>query len=378
MKQKLIMDFASVLFYIILPLLGAGYFFLKKKYSNFEERGIPHLKPTSLLMGNISGIGKTKHIMDLLKEVYEEGKRKGDVIAGFYTMISPTLLVTDLDLYKQIAVKDFNNFVNRGVYVNEENEPITGHLFSIESEKWRFLRNKLSPAFTSGKIKTMYNTIADKGDGFVKAIEKMATGGSVEMKEICNKFTIDVISSCAFGMESNTLSGGNRELLEVFKKVFTSDTAILRFFFLNAFQKLSKFLKLRLFEKIVSDYFTEVISSSINLRESSNVERNDFLKMLVQLKNKGSIDGDISTESRKLTMDECVAQGFIFFFGGSDTSSTTLAWAFTELSLHSEIQAKLRAEILDKTRESNGEITYENLHEMTYLGQVMNGTFQVY
>lgn len=69
----------------------------------------------------------------------------------------------DLELVKHITVKDFNNFTDRGVFVNEEKEPITGHLFLIGGEKWRFLRNKLSPVFTSGKIKMMYHTISDKG-----------------------------------------------------------------------------------------------------------------------------------------------------------------------------------------------------------------------
>lgn len=44
-----------------------------------------------------------------------------------------------------------------------------------------------------------------------------------------------------------------------------------------------------------------------------------------------------------------------------------------ELGLHPEIQEKLRKEVLEKTNASDGEITYENLHEMTFLGQVVNG-----
>lgn len=329
-----------------------------------------------MLLGNLTEIGRSMHMADLLKKVYAEGRRQGDVIAGFYSMISPSLIVTDLDLYKQITVKEFNNFTDRGIYLNEENEPINANLFFIGGEKWRFLRHKFSPAFTSGKIKSMYNTISDKGENFVQAVEKASRTGAVEVKNISSRFTIDVISSCAFGMESNTLNGANAELVQVVKDVFGADTiTMIRFFFLNAFQDLSKFLKLRQFKKSVTDYFYEVISSSITYRENNEVDRKDFLEMLVQLKNKGSIDGEISTESRKLTMNECVAQGFIFFFAGADTSSSAISWALTELSLHPDIQDKVRAEILEKTRESKGEITYENLQEMVYLGQVMNGKF---
>jgi cytochrome P450 family 6 len=65
----------------------------------------------------------------------------------------------------------------------------------------------------------------------------------------------------------------------------------------------------------------------------------------------------------------------VFFFAGSDTSSNTVAFAIMELSQNPEIQEKLRREILEKTKTSNGQITYENLHEMSYLSQVVNGTF---
>lgn len=66
---------------------------------------------------------------------------------------------------------------------------------------------------------------------------------------------------------------------------------------------------------------------------------------------------------------------FIFFFAGADTTSTAIAYAMVELGHHPEIQDKLREEIFEKTNSSEGETTYDNLHEMTYLSQVVNGDF---
>ena len=69
------------------------------------------------------------------------------------------------------------------------------------------MRNKLSPAFTSGKLKAMYPIIVDKGDNLVKAIERDSTGGrSIEAKNMMMRLTCDIISSVAFGMEANTLN----------------------------------------------------------------------------------------------------------------------------------------------------------------------------
>lgn len=161
-SKYLTMSYSDVLIVLVLLVIVTCYLFLKKKFSYFEDLGIPHLKPPSWIMGNVGGVGKTQHLIDLIRDVFEAGKGK-DVIAGFYTMFEPSILITDLEFLKHVTVKDFNSFADRGLYVNEENEPITGHLFSLAGDRWRFLRNKLSPTFTSGKIKMMYHTISDKG-----------------------------------------------------------------------------------------------------------------------------------------------------------------------------------------------------------------------
>jgi cytochrome P450 family 6 len=175
-------------------------------------------------------------------------------------------------------------------------------------------------------------------------------------------------------MESDTLNDQHQELLDIFKEVFGADgPSSFYFFFLFAFPKLSKALRLRQFSKKLSDFFINIVGENIKYREKNNDNRSDFLNMLIQLKNKGSIDGEFSTETKKLTLNECLAQAFLFFFAGSDTSSTTISFALTELAFNQDIQDKLRAEILEKTKDKNGEISYETLHEMTYLNQVVDG-----
>ncbi|XP_070493934.1 uncharacterized protein [Chironomus tepperi] len=364
---------------IVLIAVTAVYFYVKKKYSYFKEHGVPHLKPTFPL-GNLQGMGTKYHMFDVMMNAYNELKGKAK-IGGFYNIFEPTYLVTDIEVLKAITVKDFNKFVNRGVFVNEENEPLTGHLFAIEDDRWRFIRNKLSPAFTSGKLKNMYSTISSLGNNLVKAIERKTKNGSVpvDAKNVASRFTVDIVSSVAFGMDADTLNDKHQELLDIFKEVFGADgPSAFYFFFLFAFPKLSKFLKLRQFSKKLSDFFINIVGKNIEYREDNNDNRSDFLNMLIQLKNKGSIDGEFSTETRKLTLNECLAQAFLFFFAGSDTSSTTISFALTELAFNQDVQDRLRDEILEKTKDSNGEITYETLHEMHYLNQVVNETLRMY
>ncbi|KAG5674905.1 hypothetical protein PVAND_004850 [Polypedilum vanderplanki] len=351
----------------------------RRKFNFFKERGIPYVEP-SFPLGNFQGVGSKYHSFDVFRDIYDKLKGK-DVIAGVYSFTQPVYLIMDVELVKNVLIRDFNTFINRGGFVNEKDEPLTGHLFSLKDDKWRFLRNKLSPAFTSGKMKAMYYTISDKGKDYVDLVDNvLKEGKAINIKEITNCYTVDVVASVAFGMESNTMKGEHPELLNIFKELFGPDgTSFLKFFFLNAFPNFSKTIKLRVFSKDISDFFINVISRNIENREKTNDNRQDFLNMLIQLKNKGSIDGEFSTENRKITLNDALAQAFVFYFASADASSTTISFALAELAHHSEIQERLRTEILEKTKgKENDEISYETLQEMTYLGQVVNETLRMY
>ncbi|CAG9806318.1 unnamed protein product [Chironomus riparius] len=363
---------------IVAIFITSIYVYFRWKYSFFEKEGVPHLKP-KFPLGNIQGMGQEYHMIDVLIQMYEKLKMKGSVV-GIYNLAEPIYLITDVDVVKDVLVKDFNSFVNRGSYINEKDEPLTASLLNVEDDRWRFLRNKLSPAFSSGKIKSMYFTVSSLGNNLIGAIEREINDKkSLEVKNIMIRFTVDVVSSVSFGMESNTLNGEHPEMIQHFREIFGIEGSnTLYFLMLFCFPDLSKFLKLKFFSKRVTEYFSNVISANIKSREDRNESRNDLLNMLIELKNKGSIEGEFSTETKKLTLNECLAQAFIFFFGGSDTSSTTISYALTELAYNPDIQEKVRQEILDKTKDTNGEITYEALQEMTYLGQVVDETLRMY
>lgn len=80
---------------------------------------------------------------------------------GVYALFRPTLIIRDANLIRTMLIKDFQHFMDRGVYCDEENDPLSGHLFAIEAEKWKYLRSKLTPAFSSGKMRAIFSTLLD-------------------------------------------------------------------------------------------------------------------------------------------------------------------------------------------------------------------------
>lgn len=178
------------------------YLFFKRKFSFWSRHGIPHLKPHSWLFGNLKGVGR-QNVAQYLGCVYDEMRRVGlRKIAGFYFFTEPALLATDPEHIRLVLSRDFEYFHDRGVFVNERDDPLSAHLFSLNGAKWKRLRKKFSPTFSSKKMKSMFDIllkVANELDCVVR--ETIHDNTDVEVKDFCSRFTIDVIGSCAFGIE---------------------------------------------------------------------------------------------------------------------------------------------------------------------------------
>jgi cytochrome P450 family 6 len=74
-----------------------------------------------------------------------------------------------------------------------------------------------------------------------------------------------------------------------------------------------------------------------------------------------------------LSMNSLAAQAFVFFLAGFETSSTTMTFCLYELSLHQDIQERVREEIDVVLRKHDGKISYEAIQEMDYLDMVVSG-----
>jgi cytochrome P450 family 6 len=299
--------------YVLFPSFLVFYFWAKQKLNTLQSKGILCLEP-SFPLGNMKDVGKKVHLVERNQEIYEAFKSK-DKLAGFYMMLKPSLLLIDLDLIKQVLVKDFNKFVNRGVYYNEDGDPVSAHMFAIEDSEWKFIRTKLSPTFTTGKIKNMFQTVINTSNSLVDVID---SGKQYEIRNLCNRYICDIIGNVAFGIECNALKDENSQLLVVGDKLFSMKEFqdFFRFFFCNSFIDFSRKLNLRLMKREYSDYFVETLREAIKYREDNNIKRQDFLNSLIQLKNTGTTDGEKIENDKKLSFDQIAAEAFIFFFAG--------------------------------------------------------------
>lgn len=173
--------------YLIIAVLSLLLFYFKWTYTHWQRHGFPYLEP-KIPFGVLDPVVRTwkKSFGMAIFDIYQESKER---VLGIYLINRPALLVRDAQLAKDILCKDFVSFHDRGVYVNEEKDPMSGGLFFLKGQKWKSLRTKLAPSFTSGKLKGMFPTILDVSDKMVQHIsKKLPKNGASENIEIKKLF----------------------------------------------------------------------------------------------------------------------------------------------------------------------------------------------
>lgn len=372
------MNFYNCLFFLTV-VLGLGYYFIRKRYSYWKDENIPYIQPI-FPYGNVKELGKTMHVSVLLQKYYNELKGLAP-FGGLYFFMNPTILATDLDFIKNVLIKDFNHFVSRGgVFSNPKDDPLSGHLFLIDGDKWKRLRTKLTPTFTSGKMKLMFPMILNVADELILTITSLINGidGDIEVKEILARFTTDVIGTAAFGINCNSLRNENSEFRKYGRVHFEQPrNSFFKILFLNNFTELARQLKMKQIRDDVSEFFLGSLRETMRYREENNIQRNDFLNMMIQLQEHGNVEGEetnfVHSQKDKLTFYEIAAQCFAFFAAGFETSSSTIAFCLFELSVKPDVQQKARREVFDVLRKHNGQFTYEAMMEMNYVDRCIQG-----
>ncbi|CAD1475072.1 unnamed protein product, partial [Heterotrigona itama] len=347
------------------------YYFLQSS-TFWEKKNIPGPKPF-FIFGNFFPmvIGRTS-LGDQMAKFYKQYKH--EPVFGLYLRADNVLVINDPDLIKTVLIKDFSKFAYRGIHINEKTEPLSQHMFSLEPERWRPLRTRLSPIFTSGKLKGMFSLILDCSNTLEKYMETLVSEREcIEVREVAARFTTDVIASCAFGVETNAMSKAQSRFREIGKEFFGPGLKqVLKHRFREGFPRFYTLLGYVLPKDDTTIFFTNAVMDMIEHRRKNNIVRPDFINTLMDLQDHPE------KMNIELTTSFLVAQAFVFFMAGFETSSSAIATALYELAQHQDVQDKLRNEIREYYELTNGEWQYENIKKMAILDAVFKETLRKY
>jgi len=144
---------------IILVLLTAFYWYITDRQNYWKKKGVPG--PNSNFPLGTYKIGS--HAVYEFVEHYNNYKGQGP-FCGLMNLLNPNLVALDPGFLKDMFIRDFEYFPSRGVFYNEKLEPLSGNMFTLEPVRWKILRHKLTPTFTSGKMKYMFPTLLAVAD----------------------------------------------------------------------------------------------------------------------------------------------------------------------------------------------------------------------
>ncbi len=227
---------------------------------------------------------------------------------------------------------------------------------------------------------------------------------AIELRDMLGKYSMDVIASCAFGVNSKSFSKNeaDKEFVGHAARFFTKSDyeSIVNFMFqipLIGFW-LVKTLKLPTIREDEINFFYDVVKQTLEERIRSKSRRNDIIDMMIdaikgdlkedkeqqddqydkdaELKTGGTLKG-ISAEEEQVIM---VATAMVMLVAGYDTTAMTMTYACYELAKHPDVQERLREEVDEVYGQKDDEecitLDYQDVQSMEYLDQVLNETLR--
>ncbi|XP_050672017.1 cytochrome P450 6B5-like [Leptidea sinapis] len=363
------------IYMIILLFICVFLLYATRNHRYWSQRNVKHDTPVPLFGNHFKNLFGIKSITQVANDLYY--KYPEEKVVGYYQGRTPELLIRDLDIARHILNVDFGHFYMRGLGRDGDIETLLKSLFHAEGDLWKLLRQRLTPAFTTAKLKSMFPLIincAEKlhlaGDNIVKS------GGECDIREFMARFTTEFIGACGFGIEMDSINNENSTFRALGAKMFSRSFRDM--FLLGLWQIIPEIRKMLHVSDIrIKTAITGIVTTIFEQRNYKSIGRHDFIDMLLELADKGVITGESLEKFDEygkpklaevnMDMDMLVAQVFVFFAAGFETSSSASSFTLHQLALNPHIQIKVQKEIDQVLSKYNNKLSYDAISEMTYL-----------
>ncbi|KAJ8713339.1 hypothetical protein PYW07_013709 [Mythimna separata] len=362
------------------------YFYGTRTFDYWKKKGIKHDKPLPIFGTNLKQFMQKASICNMATETYK--KYPEEKVVGFYRGTAPELVIRDPEIIKRILTTDFQYFHSRGLNPHKTViEPLLKNIFFADGDLWRLIRQRFTPAFSTGKLKAMFHIITDRAAKLQIITEEVVDREYYDVRELMARYTTDFIGVCAFGIDMDSLTDENSHFRKLGKRIFErrfrdAVAGALKIMFPELFKNM------HLLAPELEENMKVLVQSVLKNRNYKPSGRNDFIDLMLELRQKGKIIGE-SIEKKNpdgtpkivdLEMDDALmtAQAFVFFGAGFETSSTASSYTLHQLAFHPEYQRKVQQEIDTVLAKHNNKITYDAVKEMKYLEMAFYESMRMY
>ncbi|XP_076345853.1 cytochrome P450 3A24-like isoform X2 [Tachypleus tridentatus] len=385
----------------------------RKHFNSFVKLGFPGPKP-NLFFGNMWEL-YWKGPLSCLQNWIDQ---YGNVFIYFFGM-RPVLVVMDLDLLKEILIKDFMDFADRpGLFEldppRKPGEPINDFLIFLRGTRWKRVRSVITPSFTTLKLKTMAQTMDETINDLFRNIEEYSRQENyLDVYKLFQAMTMDVMVKCALGIDAHVQKNPmEHELIHHAKVIFGTSIQSLLFLIHMSFPAFGWFtrnirhLQYKFWNK-GSNPFLDLVEVCRHVMKSRAADpakrRNDLLQLMMDSQNisvnvtkvtgnqltageetykshpdeSTHVNDQFNVSKSGLSDNEVLYNAMLALVAGYETTSSALGYTIHLLVQHPKVQEKLRQEV-DEFVGKGGNLDYLSVHKLRYLDQVFSECLRVY
>ncbi|KHN07976.1 Cytochrome P450 71A1 [Glycine soja] len=348
------------------------------KLTRRNKSNFPPSPPKLPIIGNLHQLGTLPH------RSFQALSRKYGPLMMLQLGQTPTLVVSSADVAREIIKTHDVVFSNRP-------QPTAAKIFLYNckdvgfapyGEEWRQTKKTCVVELLSQRKVRSFRSIREEVVSELVEAVREACGGSerenrpcVNLSEMLIAASNNIVSRCVIGRKCDATVGDSvncsfgelgRKIMRLFSAFCVGD------FFpsLGWVDYLTGLIpEMKATFLAVDAFLDEVIAE----RESSN-RKNDhsFMGILLQLQECGRLDFQLSRDNLKAILMDMI-------IGGSDTTSTTLEWAFAELLRKPNTMKKAQEEIRRVVGINSRVVLDENcVNQMNYLKCVVKETLRLH
>lgn len=260
-------------------ILLALYKWYTRNVNYWRNRNIPGPIP-KFFIGNLWDCLTLKHSLGtLLSHIYT---LYDTPLVGIFTMDEPALIVRDPEIIKNVLQKDFNYFSDRTIYPSEHNDVFKNLLFIQKNPEWKSARGKLTPVFSSVKVKGLFDIVNNVAKEMVTYVKN---NPEQETKDLFQKYSCEMSTQSFFGITAQCFKHKNSEFDKHVKALygFTIRNALVQTSYCFNIN-LIRIFKLNFYKDEIEVFFRDVFWQSMNNIREMKVKPKNFISLLDDLR----------------------------------------------------------------------------------------------
>jgi len=286
-------------------------------------------------------------------------------------------MIRDPELINAILIKDFSYFTDHGLDIDPATNLMARSMFFDNGQRWKTIRQKLSPGLTSSKIKGTFDQIKKCSEQIVSNINDKS--GPINVNETIRYFAIDLMGLTTFSWNLDTSSSKASEFRKYVMALMgiNDRLRVFKLILICLFPKIARFFGVQIFQNNVFNFFHSMINEAIEYRTNNNVVFKDMLQSIMKAREELVLNNE-TTVKEKFTELDIIANTISIFLVNAESVTVAISLCLYELALNEDIQDNLRKEINSAKIKYNGKFTSEFLAELTYLKSVVDEVLRKY